>query len=122
MKINLDNVISTIMLAGIEIDTNSFNIKTTRNDQINFNLMDNSFYELALYEKKIMNYLEIQIQHYKNLLKTMQTYDNNINFTNLSDFYNKLFIFIPEETFSNKSNKNKIVNQKKNRIIKLIKN
>ena len=99
---NLSNNISTIS-----------NIKTTRNDQINFNLMDNSFYELALYEKKIMNYLEIQIQHYKTLLKTMQTYDNNINFTNLSDFYHKLFIFIPEETFSNKSNKNKIVNQKK---------
>ena len=99
---NLSNNISTIS-----------NIKTTRNDQINFNLMDNSFYELALYEKKIMNYLEIQIQHYKTLLKTMQTYDNNSNFTNLSDFYHKLFIFIPEETFSNKSNKNKIVNQKK---------
>ena len=99
---NLSNNISTIS-----------NIKTTRNDQINFNLMDNSFYELALYEKKIMNYLEIQIQHYKTLLKIMQTYDNNINFTNLSDFYHKLFIFIPEETFSNKSNKNKIVNQKK---------
>ena len=49
---NLSNNISTIS-----------NIKTTRNDQINFNLMDNSFYELALYEKKIMNYLEIQIQH-----------------------------------------------------------
>ena len=29
MNINLDNVISTILLAGIEIDTNSFNLKTT---------------------------------------------------------------------------------------------
>lgn len=29
MNIDLDNVISTILLAGIEIDTNSFNLKTT---------------------------------------------------------------------------------------------
>ena len=29
LNINLDNVISTILLAGIEIDTNSFNLKTT---------------------------------------------------------------------------------------------
>ena len=29
LNLNLDNVISTILLAGIEIDTNSFNLKTT---------------------------------------------------------------------------------------------
>jgi len=29
LNVNLDNVISTILLAGIEIDTNSFNLKTT---------------------------------------------------------------------------------------------
>ena len=81
------------------------NIKTTRNENINNNLLDNSFYELALYEKKIMNYLEIQIQHYKLLLDTIKNYDNNINFTKLSDFYHKLFMFIPEDTIINKEQK-----------------
>ena len=81
------------------------NVKTTRNDNINYNLMDNSFYELALYEKKIMNYLEIQIQHYKLLLETIKNYDNNINFTKLTDFYHKLFMFIPEDINNNKEQK-----------------
>lgn len=31
MKIDLDNVISTVMLGGIEIDTNGYNLKTTSN-------------------------------------------------------------------------------------------
>ena len=78
------------------------NIKTARNESLTYNLMDNSFYELALYEKKIMNYLEIQIQHYKILLETIRNYDNNINFTKLTDFYHKLFMFIPEESYINK--------------------
>ena len=81
------------------------NVKTTRNENINNNLLDNSFYELALYEKKIMNYLEIQIQHYKLLLDTIKNYDNNINFTKLTDFYHKLFMFIPEDTIINKEQK-----------------
>ena len=81
------------------------NVKTTRNENINYNLMDNSFYELAFYEKKIMNYLEIQIQHYKLLLDTIKNYDNNINFTKLTDFYHKLFMFIPEDTIINKEQK-----------------
>ena len=81
------------------------NVKITRNDILNINLKDNSFYELALYEKKIMNYLEIQIQYYKSLLETIQNYDNNINFTKLTDFYHKLFMFIPEENYNNKIKK-----------------
>ena len=80
------------------------NVKTTRDDSLNTNLVDNSFYELALYEKKIMNYLEIQIQHYKSLLETIQNYDNNINFTKLTEFYHKLFLFIPEEACYKKNN------------------
>ena len=80
---------------------------TARKNSIDFNTMDNSFYELALYEKKIMNYLEIQIQHYKKLIETMQTYDNNnINFSKLSEFYKKLFMFNSEEINHNKENIN----------------
>ena len=74
----------------------------TKNNNIDFNYMDNSFYELALYEKKVMNYLEMQIQHYKTLIETMQTYDtNNINFSKMSEFYKILFSFNPEEIYCN---------------------
>jgi hypothetical protein len=52
-----------------------------------------------------MNYLEIQIQHYKLLLETIKNYDNNINFTKLTDFYHKLFMFIPEDINNNKEQK-----------------
>ena len=92
------------------------NVKTTRNDNINYNLMDNSFYELALYEKKIMNYLEIQIQHYKLLLETIKNYDNNINFTKLTDFYHKLFMFIPEDINNNKEQKIKEIMKKNKKL------
>jgi len=34
LNIKFDNVISTIILAGIEIDTNSYNVKTTKNTYI----------------------------------------------------------------------------------------
>ena len=94
---NLSNSVSTI------------SIKTLRNDRINFDSMDNSFYELAIYEKKIMNYLEIQIQYYKSLLEILHNYDNNnIEFNKLTEFYHKLFIYIPEDSFSVKKNDNNI--------------
>jgi hypothetical protein len=94
---NLSNSVSTI------------SIKTLRNDRINIDSMDNSFYELAIYEKKIMNYLEIQIQYYKSLLEILHNYDNNnIEFNKLTEFYHKLFIYIPEDSFSVKKNDNNI--------------
>ena len=96
---NLSNSVSTI------------SIKTLRNDRINIDSMDNSFYELAIYEKKIMNYLEIQIQYYKSLLEILHNYDNNnIEFNKLTEFYHKLFIYIPEDSFSIKKNDNNIKN------------
>ena len=94
---NISNSVSTI------------SIKTLRNDRINIDSMDNSFYELAIYEKKIMNYLEIQIQYYKSLLEILHNYDNNnIEFNKLTEFYHKLFIYIPEDSFSVKKNDNNI--------------
>ena len=93
---------------NLSSNTTLSNIKTTRNESINYNLIDNSFYELALYEKKIMNYLEIQIQHYKILLETIKNYDNNIDFNKLTDFYHKLYMFIPEENYINKEKRIKI--------------
>jgi len=66
---------------------------TSRNT-LNLNANNNSFYELSLYERKIINFLEKQILYYKNLLETIKNYDNNNNnYSQLNEFYNKLIIF-----------------------------
>jgi len=66
---------------------------TSRNT-LNLNANNNYFYELSLYERKIINFLEKQILYYKNLLETIKNYDNsNNNYSQLNEFYNKLIIF-----------------------------
>ena len=60
---------------------------------IKLNINNNYFYELSLYEKKILNFLEKQILFYKNLLEMMKNYDDNLNINNLNEFYSKLMIF-----------------------------
>ena len=60
---------------------------------IKLNINNNYFYELSLYEKKILNFLEKQILFYKNLLEMMRNYDDNLNINNLNEFYSKLMIF-----------------------------
>lgn len=69
--------------------------KTSRS-ALNLNVNNNSFYELSLYERKVINFLERQILYYKALLETIKNYDNdNFNYSQLNEFYNKLFIFNP---------------------------
>jgi hypothetical protein len=58
------------------------------------NTNNNSFYELSLYERNLINFLEKQILYYKNLLEIIKNYDNNnINYSQLNEFYKKLIIF-----------------------------
>ena len=71
----------------------SFSSNNTSRNSINININNNSFFELSLYERKIINFVERQIQYYKSLLETLRKYDNNINFSQLNDFFNKLLIF-----------------------------
>ena len=69
---------------------------TSRTSSINnISINNNYFYELSLYEKKLLNFQDKQIQFYKNLLEIMKNYDNDndINLNKLKEFYNKLIIF-----------------------------
>ena len=66
---------------------------TSRNT-LNLNSNNNSFYELSLYERKLINFLEKQILYYKNLLETLRNYEySNISYSQLNEFYNKLINF-----------------------------
>ena len=66
----------------------------TSRSTLNSNANNNSFYELSLYERKVINFLEKQILYYKNLLETIKNYDNNNNnYSQLNEFYNKLILF-----------------------------
>lgn len=66
---------------------------TSRNT-LNLNANNNSFYELSLYERKVINFLEKQILYYKNLLETLRNYEySNISYSQLNEFYNKLINF-----------------------------
>ena len=87
--------------------------RTTKNENIINNSMDSSFYELALYEKKIMNFLENQILYYKSLLESLQNYDNDINYSKLTAFYKKLFLFKSENNNSNIKKIKEIINRNK---------
>ena len=71
----------------------SFSSNNTSRSTINLSINNNYFYELSLYEKKIINFQEKQIQFYKSLLEMMKKYDNTISFNKLTEFYNKLIIF-----------------------------
>ena len=71
----------------------SFSSNNTSRSSINISINNNYFYELSLYEKKLINFQEKQIQFYKSLLEIMKNYDNNINLNKLNEFYNKLIIF-----------------------------
>jgi hypothetical protein len=72
--------------------SSSSNNNTSRST-INLSINNNYFYELSLYENKIINFQDKQIQFYKSILETMRKYDSTINFNKLSEFYNKLIIF-----------------------------
>ena len=87
--------------------------RTTKNENIINNSMDSSFYELALYEKKIMNFLENQILYYKSLLESLQNYDTDINYSKLTAFYKKLFLFKSENNNSNIKKIKEIINRNK---------
>lgn len=71
----------------------SFSSNNTSRSQINLSINNNYYYELSLYEKKLISFLERQIQFYKSILEIIRKYDNNINFNKLTEFYNKLITF-----------------------------
>ena len=79
---------------SISNNISSFISNNTSRSTLNLNANNNSFYELSLYERNLINFLEKQILYYKNLLEIIKNYDNNnFNCSQLNEFYNKLIIF-----------------------------
>ena len=89
----------------------SFSSNNTSRSTINLSINNNYFYELSLFEKRIINFQEKQIQLYKSLLEILKKYDINVNFNKLTEFYNKLIII--------NINDNKNINLEKLKSIKL---
>ena len=60
---------------------------------INSNLNNNAFYELTLYERKIIDFQEKQIKYYKRLLVLIQKYNKNGDFFKLNEFFADLALY-----------------------------
>ena len=71
----------------------SFSSNNTSRSTINLSINNNYYYELTLFEKKLMSFLEKQIQYYKSILEITKKYGNNVTFNQLTEFYNKLIVY-----------------------------
>ena len=61
--------------------------RSSKNDQ---NINNNYIYELVIFEKKLINFQENQIQYYLKLLDLLKKYDKDDIMITLNEFYNKL--------------------------------
>ena len=89
---------------------------TSSISSISLGINNNYFYELSIYEKKLLNFQEKQIQYYKTLLELISKYDKNKDFFQLNDFYTNLLI--NTITIKNSSLNNKEDYTKVNKILK----
>ena len=71
----------------------SFSSNNTSRSTINLSINNNCYYELSLFEKKLISFLEKQIQYYKSILEITKKYGNNVTFNQLTEFYNKLIVY-----------------------------
>ena len=71
----------------------SFSSNNTSRSTINLSINNNYYYELTLFEKKLMSFLEKQIQYYKSILEITKKYGNNVTLNQLTEFYNKLIAY-----------------------------
>ena len=93
-----------IMLIKKFKNSDSANSTNNTNENSSFN---NHFFELALYEKKIIDFEDKQIQYYKTLLNILSKNSNNAENLKLREFYNTL-IFYDIKKNHNINNINKI--------------
>ena len=93
-----------IMLIKKFKNSDSANSTNNTNENSSFN---NHFFELALYEKKIIDFEDKQIQYYKTLLNILSKNSNNAENLKLREFYNTL-IFYDIKKNHNNNNINKI--------------
>ena len=87
---------------------NNNNISSFSNNSsissISTGLNNNYFYELSIYEKKIMNFEENQINYYRTLLEFIDKYEKKKDILQLNNFY--AYLIINNNNISKNSNKN----------------
>ena len=59
---------------------------------ISIGINNNYYYELSIFEKKLLNFQEKQIKYYKNLLELLKKYEKNKDFIQLNNFYTYLLV------------------------------
>ena len=87
---------------------NNNNISSFSNNSsissISTGLNNNYFYELSIYEKKIMNFEENQINYYKTLLELIDKYEKKKDILQLNN--NNAYLIINNNNITKNSNKN----------------
>ena len=74
---------------------------------------NNYFYELTIYEKKLIDFEDKQIKYYRKLLELIQKYYQNEDFLKLNEFITKLLIFGINNYKDNISESIKLIKLKK---------
>ena len=72
------------------------NISSSSNSSIssiNNGINSNYFYELTIYEKKLIDFQEKQIKNYKKLLESIKKFNKDGEFLKLNEFFSNLIIF-----------------------------
>ena len=74
---------------NISLSSNNSSISSIINSSLN----SNAFYELTLYEKKVIDFQEKQIKYYKKLLLLIQKYNKDGDFFKLNEFFTNLVLY-----------------------------
>ena len=96
-----------------QIKDNSCSSNNSSISSISIGINNNYYYELSIYENKLSNFQEKQIQFYKTLLDLLKKYEKNKDFLKLYNFYTYLSV-----NPCNSSNINKEDFFKKNKSLK----
>lgn len=77
------------IINNISLSSNNSSISSIINSSLN----NNAFYELTLYEKKLIDFQEKQIKYYKRLLLLIQKYNKDGDFFKLNEFFTNLVLY-----------------------------
>jgi len=83
------NSCTNSLINNISSSSNHLSISSIINNNIN----GNAFYELTIYEKKLLEFQEKQIKYYKRLLMLIQKYDKSGDFFKLNEFFTNLALY-----------------------------
>ena len=100
---------------NININYNNYS-SLSNNSSISSNsngINNNYFYELTIYEKKLIDFEDKQIKYYRRLLELIQKYYQNEDFLKLNEFFTNLFIFGINNYKDNASESIKLIKLKK---------